>query len=82
MKRSVFLGRGDASLTLSSCFKLKLYWLHSPPGLIATHYTLLRRSSSADEEIESPCWSVRALVQQYEEQGAAVVDSTETGDPR
>ncbi|KAK3524348.1 hypothetical protein QTP70_028045 [Hemibagrus guttatus] len=40
-----------------------------------------RHSSSADEEIENPCWSVRALVQQYEGQGGADMDNTETGDP-
>ncbi|KAI5096615.1 dixin-A isoform X2 [Silurus meridionalis] len=39
-----------------------------------------RQNSSADEEIENPCWSVRALVQQYEGQGVEV-DDTETGDP-
>lgn len=44
----------------------------------------LRQSSSADEEIDNPCWSVRALVQQYEGQGGADMDNTETetGDQR
>ncbi|XP_058271660.1 dixin-A isoform X2 [Hemibagrus wyckioides] len=37
-----------------------------------------RQSSSADEEIDNPCWSVRALVQQYEGQGGADMDNTET----
>ncbi|XP_038609535.1 dixin isoform X1 [Tachyglossus aculeatus] len=36
-----------------------------------------RRSSSLDEEIENPCWSVRALVQQYEgQQGVPPEGST------
>ncbi|GAA6105673.1 dixin-A isoform X1 [Tachysurus ichikawai] len=58
--------RSDASRSGRSVHQLRQDWQ--------------RRSSSADEEIESPCWSVRALVQQYEGQGEADMDNTETGD--
>ncbi|XP_036443982.1 dixin-A isoform X2 [Colossoma macropomum] len=46
--------RHDASCSGRSVLHLRQDW-HS-------------RSSSGDEEIENPCWSVRALVQQYEGQ--------------
>ncbi|XP_027013220.1 dixin-A isoform X1 [Tachysurus fulvidraco] len=58
--------RSDASRSGRSVHQLRQDWQ--------------RRSSSADEEIESPCWSVRALVQQYEGQGEADMDNTETGE--
>uniref|UniRef100_A0A8B9K2B4 Dixin n=1 Tax=Astyanax mexicanus TaxID=7994 RepID=A0A8B9K2B4_ASTMX len=35
--------------------------------------------SSADEEIDNPCWSVRALVQQYEGQKGTSEEDPETG---
>ncbi|XP_060792142.1 dixin-A isoform X1 [Neoarius graeffei] len=59
--------RNDASRSGRSVHQLRQDW----------H----RRSSSADEEIENPCWSVRALVQQYEGQGGASVEDAEEGDP-
>lgn len=34
------------------------------------------RNSSTDEEIENPCWSVRALVQQYEGQQRSPSESS------
>ncbi|XP_066501504.1 dixin isoform X2 [Hoplias malabaricus] len=46
--------RHDASRSGRSVLQLRQDW-HS-------------RGSSADEDIENPCWSVRALVQQYEGQ--------------
>ncbi|TSL04253.1 putative ATP-dependent RNA helicase DDX10 [Bagarius yarrelli] len=59
--------RSDASRSGRSVHQLRQDW----------H----RRSSSAEEEIENPCWSVRALVQQYEGQGGADLDDTVTEDP-
>ncbi|XP_036380592.1 dixin-A isoform X2 [Megalops cyprinoides] len=56
--------RQDASRSGRSVLQLRQEW-HS-------------RKASVDEEIESPCWSVRALVQQYECQREGREDSTET----
>ncbi|KAG7483549.1 hypothetical protein MATL_G00039620 [Megalops atlanticus] len=55
--------RQDASRSGRSVLQLREEW-HS-------------RKASMDEEIESPCWSVRALVQQYECQREGREDSTE-----
>ncbi|XP_007254266.2 dixin isoform X1 [Astyanax mexicanus] len=57
--------RHDASCSGRSVLHLRQDW-HS-------------RSSSADEEIDNPCWSVRALVQQYEGQKGTSEEDPETG---
>ncbi|XP_035289894.1 dixin-A isoform X2 [Anguilla anguilla] len=56
--------RQDACRSGHGVFSLRQEW-HS-------------RSASVDDETESPCWSVRALVQQYECQRDGREDSVET----
>ncbi|XP_072558142.1 dixin-A isoform X1 [Paramormyrops kingsleyae] len=59
--------REDASLSGRSVLQLRQEW-HC-------------RGVSVDEEIESPYWSVRALVQQYEGQRGAPEEDSETSRP-
>uniref|UniRef100_A0AAR2KC12 DIX domain containing 1 n=1 Tax=Pygocentrus nattereri TaxID=42514 RepID=A0AAR2KC12_PYGNA len=59
--------RHDASRSGRSVLHLRQDW-HS-------------RSSSGDEEIENPCWSVRALVQQYEGQKGTSEEDPELEPP-
>ncbi|XP_069039064.1 dixin isoform X8 [Lepisosteus oculatus] len=50
---------------------------HSGRGVFQFRQDRQRRSSSVDEEIENPSWSVRALVQQYEGQREAPAGDSE-----
>ncbi|KAK1788267.1 hypothetical protein P4O66_016714 [Electrophorus voltai] len=51
---------------------------HSGRSVLHLRQERHSRCSSADEEIESPCWSVRALVQQYEGQRGSCEEDPET----
>ncbi|XP_076836890.1 dixin-A isoform X2 [Brachyhypopomus gauderio] len=52
--------------------------VHSGRGVLHLRQDRHSRGSSADEDTESPCWSVRALVQQYEGQRGSCEEDPDT----